>query len=403
MKIIIFTENNRRGGVDTFIASLVNHWPIKEDKFIIISNKSYPGLQYISESLKDECDIITHDIPLNWSFLSSYIRYLPNLLQRIFRQLFRIILSPFQYYALKKLLRTADGDYLISVNGGYPGGETCRLATIAWASMGMPPSIHNFHNLAAGPRKIFTPYESYIDKQLEESAKQIITVSKYCLESLFIRPVFKKSSKLSFIYNGLPKLDNSEHDSGKLRTKLNITQDEKLILMIGTYEKRKGHEFLMQSMTSVFKKYPQLHLVIIGTGTNNEKSNIKSIINRHGSGKNIHLMGFVDNAASMIKEADLLVIPSQADESFGLTAVEAMLSCVPVVSTNIGALPETLGENGNCGFYSPPNRPDLFSENIICLIDNHEKSKELGLNGKKRAHKYYDPKLMADNYSKILK
>ena len=402
MKIIIFTEINRRGGVDNFIISLINNWPVKEDKFIIISNASHPGLKYISENLKDECDIITHNIPLNWSFLSNNIKYLPNFFQRVFRQIFRITLSPFQYYSLKKLLRKADGDHLISVNGGYPGGETCRLATIAWASIGMPPSIHNFHNLAGKARRIFTPYEYYIDKRLEESAKKIITVSRYCLESLFVRPIFKKSNKLSFIYNGLPRPDNDKHDSKKLRTKLNINQNAKLIMMIGTYEKHKGHEFLMQSMTSVFEKYPQLHLAIIGTGTDNEKSNVKAIINQYGSGKNIHLMGFINNAASMIKEADLLVIPSQSDESFGLSAVEAMLSCIPVISTDIGALPETLGENGDCGFYSPSNRTDLFAANIMNLIGNPEKAKELGLNGRRRALKYYDPKLMASNYLKVL-
>ena len=30
MKIIIFTENNRGGGMDTFIGSLINNWPKKE-------------------------------------------------------------------------------------------------------------------------------------------------------------------------------------------------------------------------------------------------------------------------------------------------------------------------------------------------------------------------------------
>ena len=38
MKIIIFTENNRGGGMDTFIASLIKNWPNKDD--FIVSVKS---------------------------------------------------------------------------------------------------------------------------------------------------------------------------------------------------------------------------------------------------------------------------------------------------------------------------------------------------------------------------
>jgi len=99
----------------------------------------------------------------------------------------------------------------------------------------------------------------------------------------------------------------------------------------------------------------------------------------------------------------LLVIPSQADESFGLTAIEAMLCNNAIVSTNIGGLPETIGENGGCGFYVGRDNSKEFSEKIIYLIENDEKRKKMAENGRQRALKYFSPSDMSRNYHGILK
>ena len=53
MKIIIFTENNRAGGMDAFITSLINNWPIKQDSFTVICNQSHPGIPNMANLLPD--------------------------------------------------------------------------------------------------------------------------------------------------------------------------------------------------------------------------------------------------------------------------------------------------------------------------------------------------------------
>ena len=97
------------------------------------------------------------------------------------------------------------------------------------------------------------------------------------------------------------------------------------------------------------------------------------------------------------------MIPSQEDESFGLTAVEAMLYNNAIVSTNIGGLPETIGDNGGCGFYVGRDNSKEFSEKIIYLIENDEKRKKMAENGRQRALKYFSPSDMSRNYHGILK
>jgi glycosyltransferase involved in cell wall biosynthesis len=402
MKVLIFIENNRGGGVDTFIVDLINYWPNKDHKFTIICNDGHPGISYIDEQLNNKCKIVKHKIPLNWSFLSFIIKYLPNIVQRVLRQSFRIMLSPIQYYWLKSILQRERGDQLISVNGGYPGGETCRLANIAWKSLTKKDSIHNIHNFALKPRYIFSCYENYIDKKLIKSCKKIISVSNYCSNTILARKSFKNSNKIMTIYNGLEIKNNLNSNRTSLRDILNIGIDDKLIIMLGTYEKRKGHEYLLKAMSYVYKRFPNIHLAMLGTGTKNEELFIKSCIKKYTPAKNIHMPGFIQNANEMIKEADILAVPDQDFASFGLTIVEAMLNKVPVVSTDIGGLPETIGENGKCGFYCNSSNPKVFSEKIIYIIDNKDKCIEIIKNGELRAKEFFNPERMAKQYHDVL-
>ena len=401
MKIIIFTENNRGGGMDTFIGSLINNWPEKNDTFIVICNKNHPGLTYLEGLLPKNTQLIKHSIKLNWSIATKLISKLPKLFQRILRQLLRVLLAPIQYVQIKNLLSKHDGDQLISVNGSYPGGETCRLANIAWKSIGKPRSIHNVHNYAIKNRKIFSFYESFIDGQLQDSCKSIVSVSKSCADSLRVRDKFKSSNKISYIYNGL-SIESNNIVTSNLRETIGISKNSKLMVMIGTYEERKGHEFLLKAMSYVYQKHANVHLAIIGSGSKSEISRINQLIEKYTLNKNVHLTGFIDNAPQMIKGADILLIPSQGFESFGLTAVEGMLNSIPVISTNTGGLPETLGVNGVTGLYSPADNYELFAKNIIYLLDNKGVREQVGVNGKLRAKSLFSPSVMAKKYKDLI-
>ena len=404
MKIIIFTENGRAGGMDVFISTLIKFWPDINDKFIIICNKNHPGLLYLEKySTDNNTTIIKHSIPINWSFLDNYIKFLPNLFQRIIRKILRILLVPYQFMALRKIFKKESPGKLISVNGGYPGGESCRIANIAWKSLGYDKSIHNFHNLASKPPRLLTIYENFIDKRLHKSCKAIVGVSNSCSNSIKVRSVFKNKNNILTIYNGLESIhDNENIKSISLREEFEIPKDDKVAVMLGTYEERKGHQFLMISMKKVFKKIPNTHLVIFGTGSENEKTKIMSYINEHTPDKNIYLPGFISHAAEMIRDADVMLIPSQEHESFGLTAVEAMNNCIPIVSTDIGGLPETIGEDGLCGYCCPKHDHSMFSEKIIYLLNNPLHAKEMGINGSKRAKKLFNPERMSKEYYSLI-
>ena len=68
----------------------------------------------------------------------------------------------------------------------------------------------------------------------------------------------------------------------------------------------------------------------------------------------------------MLAAADLFLLPSES-ESFGLSALEALASGVPVVATNVGGLPEVV-QHGMTGHLAPLGAVDEMGDAAIAIL-----------------------------------
>ena len=398
MHLIIFTENNQNGGLDTFISLLINSWPNNDDDFTVICNKSHPGLVNLRNSIDKKVVIIDHNIPLVWDISRRYLNVLPNTLLKFIRYILRIFVIPIQYLLISNIFKNTPGDNLLVVNGGYPGGDSCRVANIAWFDLGKGKGVHNFHNFSASYRFGFGWYERFLDKRLIKSTKKIVSVSKVCAASLNDRGVLWDAVDIKYIYNGVS--DKTSNHDVNLREDLNIGNSP-LCLMLGTYEDRKGHEFIFKAFEKVLKKIPNAYLVICGGSTDAEFNKVKNLKDKIAPHKNIVLLNFIPNGANLISQSDLLLIGSQSFESFGYTAVEAMIRKIPVVSTNIGGLSEVIKDNDG-GFIF--NKDDYigFSDQVSLLLSNRKLRIKIGNKGRERAMSLFSSDRMSMEYFNIL-
>ena len=400
MRVIVFTENSRLGGMDTFIINLVRHWPT-DDSLRIIVNSNHPGAIFLKNQLKGKAEIVMHQIPLNWSFLSLFINHLPTFIQKVFRKIFKIILLPYQYIAIKRLLAKLEADALVSVNGAYPGGETCRIANIAWRKLKKGCSIHSFHGEAEKEKNLFSFLGPFIDKKLIETTDYFVSVSEFCSKTILKRSKFKGVKDVETIPNGII-LSPQKETQISLKEKLKLPKHSNLIVMVGNLSKGKGHSFMLKVMNNVINEKENTFLAIIGSGNKEERKEILRISKMYGIYNNIILTGEIEDIANNLYGADILVVPSQINESFGLSALEAMLNKIPVVATNVGGLPETIGKDGECGYLVKQDDHLAFSEKIIYLIDNVEISKQIGENGLFRANRLFAPKVMSQKYHDLI-
>lgn len=403
MKIIIFTENNHCGGMDTFYPTLINQWPYPDDEFVFICNESHPGLDNIKRSITKNCEIIGHSMPLNWTLSRKLFGWLPYILRRASQPFLRMLLVPVQMRSLRKMFETTGGDRLLVVNGGYPGGESCRLANIVWHKMGRLTSVHNIRNFAIQPRFGFTWYEKILDDKLINSVSHFVGVSKVCAASLYCRDKFKKNEHIQHIYNGLDVNEEDYESNLNLKELFHIPENAPTCIMLATYELRKGYELLFNAIELVRLKVPDAHFLICGDGTLDEIETVKKLRNAISPESNIHFHGFIAGARSLIKQSEILLIPSQEFESFGWTAIEGMLAKVPVVSTDVGGLPEVIGEDGNCGFCIPKDDYVSYAKKIIQLLSSKPLRTKLGANGFERVHEFFSSERMVLEYSQLIK
>lgn len=402
MKIVIFLENNRAGGLDTFCVNLIQSWPNKTDEFLLLCNHSHPGLKYIEKLEFNNLKIITHSIPLSWDInLINSIKN--NNIKKIIRNIFRLLIMPYQYIRVKSLLKNINSKYLISLNGAYPGGNTTRMANIAWKKLKKGRSIHAVHGHAdKNNNKIKMMVEKFINLKLFNSTDDIVTVSNSCAESLRDIPGYSNSIKTNVIYNGIDCMASKNIAAIKLKDYVKLPENSPILLMLGTYSSNKGHSFLFKVMLEVIKEYPECHLVICGDGIESEKTIVKKLLADMTSiNKNIHLLDFIQGASAFMPQTDIVLIGSQENESFGLTAIEAMNNMVPVISTDVGGLKEVI-EDSEVGYCCNKDNPKLFAERIVYLLKNPKIRKKMGIKGQERVKNYFDSKKMSMKYYSLL-
>ena len=404
MKIFIFNENSLCGGLDSFIINLINHWPNGDDEIFLYCNASHPGLDVIRTSVKRKCGFVGYTEP---TYLDLRQRTKDSLLLEILRKLFSPLLrySFFLFY-LKRvtmLFRKEDADRLIVVNGGHPASDMCRAAVIAWGrTKGTEKqlALYNIHNLATPVRWFEKWPEKVIDNLVIRYSSAIIGVSRSCAESLRDRFGDEGMKKVSFVYNGIPAppLNSSTKN---LRDEFGISTNSLLCSMLATYEPRKGHAFLLNVFQRVIQEVHNVYLLICGFGSPEEIRKVRDLVNDFGLSNRIFLQGFRRDADFVIKQSDLVLVPSQSFESFGLTCVEAMSNKVPVVATRVGGLPEVL-EEGKGGSCFAPDDVEGYSNYIVKLLKDPELRKVLGERGFQRYNQMFQAGRMSIDYAALL-
>lgn len=402
MRIAFFTENGYAGGLDTFLTNLINHWPNPEDELVLICNRSHPGLEIVARNLTRPCRVVAHRVPLLWALLRRF-SWLPAVVRRP--------LSPCLKYAffLSYLVQTAlilrheRPERLMVVNGGYPGGDTCRAATIVWGALfDRNGAVHNIHNLSFPPRWWERPVENLIDRLVERYTLRFVAPSRACAETLRLRPALARSDRIGHIYNGTDDPPVLDRNRRRIKDILGIPADSPVVSMLGTYEPRKGHAFLLDAFARVVARVPSAHLVITGYGTEDEVARVHRLVAERGLGRCVHVEGFWIDKHELMEETDVVVVSSQGFESFGLTLVEAMSHGVPVVTTRVGGTAEVVDDDVP-GFAVEAHDLDGFAEAIVALLENETLRRIKGEGGRRRFRERFTIARMADDYARLLR
>lgn len=197
------------------------------------------------------------------------------------------------------------------------------------------------------------------------------------------------SRRLSLIHYGVDTACDIRAD-GRLRRDLGIDPASPLVLLVARLEPQKDIPTFIESARLVLERRPDARFAIVGKGS--EEARLANLIHERALVGKVHLAGFRPDVSFILPEADVVVLTSRW-EGFGLILAEAMAAVRPVVATEVGPVPEVIGDAGIC---CPAGDAPAIALAIESLLADPERARELGRRGERRVREMFTTTRMVE-------
>lgn len=393
-KICFYIEQYGQGGVDTHLYSLINHWPNHKDNIYILSNYGNRGLRLVQKNIRRNYRLKLFDVPTLISLKKSTIG---KIFGKFLRLLFPFIFI-YQIYFLCRIFQSYKFDIIFCDNGSYPGGVSCQAAILAAFILRIRKRYLLIHHWAIPRKKIFYLFEWLIDNIVSKVATKVIAVSNATKETLIKLRGFNPNRTI-VIYNGI-ELERSKN-FGKvvnLRQKCNVNNGTYFLGILGNIEPHKGHDVLLRAM-HLINHGNDMHLCVIGSREDADYYDaLTNMVKELKLEKIVTFTGFIEGCSlGLVRQLDLLVMPTKNFEAFGYVLAEAMLEGTPVIASNVGAIPELINDR-ETGILVEPLDASGLSEAILSLKENENMRKRLIEQGKNRIRIKFTASRMAEEF-----
>lgn len=168
-------------------------------------------------------------------------------------------------------------------------------------------------------------------------------------------------------------------------------QGEPILVHISNFRKVKRIPDVILVMDRVLKAGLEARLLMVGDGP--ERLKAEQLCRDLEILDKVHFLGKQEQIEDILSIADLFLIPS-GSETFGLAALEAMSCGVPVISSDIGGLPEVNIE-GVTGFLSPLEDVNSMATNAIRLLKDSEMWGRFSENARSQAERFSMPEIVS--------
>jgi colanic acid/amylovoran biosynthesis glycosyltransferase len=235
-------------------------------------------------------------------------------------------------------------------------------------------------SFTAHANDIFVPTDFEVGLgKLVDTAQAIVTETDYAAQ--FLRERFPdRAGRVHRIYNGL---DLSEFG------RADFSSVPPLIISVGRLIPKKGFSDLIRVCALLADRGKSFRCEIIGQGP--IENDLRNEIAQHGLQRYVILAGTKPQSQlrQCLAAANVFVLPSVIDPEGGMdnlptVIMEAMSTGLPVVSTNIGGIPEMVIEN-ETGFLVEPGDAVAMADAINKIIGDTSVARRLGQSGYERA------------------
>jgi glycosyltransferase involved in cell wall biosynthesis len=215
------------------------------------------------------------------------------------------------------------------------------------------------------------------------------------VKTAMVRTIGPIHDKIVVISNGVD-LRRYEQSVDKLsvRTRLGLDLDARLIAVVGTLKEPKGHCYLVEAMTDIVRRHPEVHALFIGDG--NLRDELKSQVERLALKNYVHFLGNRQDVPDLLAASDLFVLPSLW-EGLSMALLEAMASDKPIVATSVAGTNQVLIP-GKTGLVVPPGDVRRLAEAIEELLSDSARAEDMAHAARKDVEIHYSAQKQADEH-----
>ena len=246
-------------------------------------------------------------------------------------------------------------------------------------------TCHGFHFYKGGSIlnwMLFYPIEylaaRWTDKLITINSEDLEVAKKFKLRSN------GSVSKIHGVGIEKEKYVIENFDKSEYRKKLNLENEDFVILVLAELNKNKNHIQLIKAMSKLKDKYPNIKALFAGVGPLEEE--IKSQIKDYGLENNIQLLGWRNDVKELINSCDVVGLFSKR-EGLGKCLLEGMICGKTVIATNTRG-PKELIVNDENGFLFEIDEHEKTIKSIEKIYKDKFLKAKFEYNGKKKANRY---------------
>lgn len=208
-------------------------------------------------------------------------------------------------------------------------------------------------------------------------AQRVIAVSD-ALRDAYLARRWDTPERVVTVRNGI--LGDIRPGAGKrVRSELGVSDDALIVGMVSVLRAGKGHDIAAAAVAALREDFPQLRLLVLGTGPDREE--IGRLLEPLGDGA--IMAGHRDDVLDAIDAMDVLIHPSLID-ALPTALIEAMAASTPVVATAVGGIPEIVVPDETGVLISAPPTATALADALRPLLADPGVRRGLGESGRGR-------------------
>lgn len=180
------------------------------------------------------------------------------------------------------------------------------------------------------------------------------------------------------------------------RGRLGLPATSPIAITVTHLTRIKGVDLLVDAARDVVRAIPDVRFLIVGAG--NLWQEITSKIREYDIGENVVLLGERSDVPDLLDAADIFVLPSRS-EGQPNSLLEAMATCLPVVATRVGGVPELLSDREQGLMVEP--RADEIARATTELLSSVELAQRLGTAARQRVLRDFNVSGMVRTYEEL--